>query len=174
MHRPQFSLSFCAVLIAIGSIAYNPINAATKRKVPNGCRQVGVDFNNNLVLFKPVNKEKLQSEEPQTVYLIHNGSPEYSVTMKVEKLDSEPFSPTYKNTIKSTRWAALAVDQQLIQFSCSTAHGESINCGNVLEICQYNNAKFASHNMGTYWIVKNGSRRVAIQGSIRSGILLRW
>lgn len=142
--------------------------AKSGKQFPHGCRTVGYEFQHRLLLLKPV------SETPKitTLYLIHNRS-HYAVSLAVVKLSSQPFSPSYKNTISAGQWGAFALNQSLLQLSCN-ANGFQVDCQNVLELCQYNRAKFAEHNQGTYWIIRDGSRHKAVRGSINNGILLRW
>ena len=158
-------------LFFLGSTFTNNALAAkkkkTKRRFPLGCRPIGYEFKDNLLILKPVsNKERIQ-----TLYLIHNVSHQ-PVYMEIKKLDTQAFSPSYENTINPNSWGAFALNQEVLQLSCST-HGSPLDCWDILELCQYNNAKFAEHNQGTYWIVKSGSRSHAVYGAIHNGILLK-
>ncbi|ACJ18429.1 hypothetical protein [Coxiella burnetii] len=158
-------LFFCLI-----SIWISPSIAAKtgEQHFPSGCRMVGYEFKNNLLLLKPDS----ETEEVSTLYLIHNISPD-AISFAVEKLPTQSFSPSYKNTINPNHWAAFALNQPFLQLKCH-ANEISVNCENVINLCQYNRAKFAEHNQGTYWILKNGTRYQAIRGAIDNGILLRW
>ena len=170
------AFKFCIVTLTAAGRLYTPGGLGanrSRRKFPHGCRVVGFSFNNHRIVLKPANKENLSPDVPQTLYLIHNRSHHIGVQVEVPKSSAEPFSLTYKNTIKANQWAALSVDHSTMVFGCSTRSEGSINCFRRVEICQYNNAKFASHNTGTYWVVNSGVQKTAVYGSIRSGILLR-
>ena len=63
-------------------------------------------------------------------------------------------------------------------FNCiQNDYGEfthEVNCQDVVEVCQYPRAKFASHNQGNYWISTNRSKYGTRNEVIRKGILLKW
>ena len=166
----------CLTLLLLGAVISHSTLAAkktrVKRRFPHGCRDVGYEFKNQLLVLKP------QSEEhPQTIYLIHNLSHGH-LLLQLEKLPQHTFSPHYKNVVRPNQWGAFATDQSIMQFKCSKATrrsaGEQIDCGHVLELCQYTRAKFADNNMGNYWAVVSKTRRGAMNEAIAKGILLRW
>jgi len=190
------AIAFTAgTLLIAGAIGHNNAFAATKkqRRFPHGCRHMGYGYQDGLLILKPIpndsikpkktetlaNKEQQKPIKPeeipvQTLYLLHNLS-SHSIYLRTKKLPDVPFSPTHENTVRPNQWAALAVNQKELQFTCAMAGtGEKIDCTNMFELCQYNRAKFASHNQGTYWVIKSGSRGQAKYGSIRNGILLKW
>lgn len=182
-----------ATFIAGTTFTHTAFAAKKERRFPHGCREMGYGYKDRLLILKPVpndsikpktpqtapNGEQQKSAEPvevpiQTLYLIHNLSGQ-SIYLKTKKLPDVPFSPTYENTIRPNQWAALAINQKELQFTCAAAGtGEQIDCTNMFELCQYNHAKFASHNQGTYWVVQSASQGEAKWGSIRNGILLKW
>lgn len=188
-----------ATLIIAGTVDSDEAFAAAKRqrRFPHGCRHMGYGYKDGLLILKPIpndsikpkktemaaneeeQKPQRKPEKPpevpiQTLYLIHNLSGN-SIHLRTKKLPDVPFSPTHENTIRPNQWAALAVNQKELQFTCAMAGtGEMMDCTNMFELCQYNRAKFAAHNQGTYWVIKSGSRGQAKYGSIRNGILLKW
>lgn len=170
------------------TMTHTAFAAKKKRRFPHGCRHLGYGYKDGLLILKPAPNNSIKPKTPkiaaneqqpqavpiQTLYLIHNLSG-HSIFVKVKKMADQPFSPTHENTIRPNQWAALAVNQKELHFTCAMAGtGEQTECTNLFELCQYNHAKFAQHNQGTYWVVKSSSRAQAKWGSIRSGILLKW
>lgn len=108
----------------------------------------------------------------QTMFLIHNKSMQ-SLEIKSKKFEGQMYKPDNDNVIGPNQWAAFAMDEPEVQFICSN-NGKTINCSNVLEVCEYNHAKFSDSTMGTYWVVKSDTLENAVYGAIHIGILLRW
>lgn len=195
MRLLSIAFTAAALFIAGTTISHGAFAAKEQRRFPHGCRHIGYRYQDGLLILKPVpndstkpkklkmaaneqhlpEKQKPRKVPIQTLYLIHNLSG-HSIYLKAKKLPDVPFSPTHENTIRPNQWAAFAVNQKELQFTCTMAGtgGGQIDCTNTFELCQYNHAKFAQHNQGTYWVVKSASRSQAKWGSIRSGILLKW
>ena len=146
-------------------------HAAKDRKFPHGCRDVGYEYKDGLLVFKPV-----VEDGAQTLFLLHNKS-HYKVHLQLVKLPHKPFAPKYENEIKGNQWGAFATDLPVMQFKCSYDTGydtQQTDCAQLFEICQYTRAKFSQHNGGNYWVINSGTQRNAVYGSIHNGILLRW
>ena len=145
----------------------------SQRRFPRGCRHVGFEFKNDLLILKP-----LSEETPQTLYMFHNTS-NSNIILKLVKQPHEVFSPNYENKIRPYQWAAFAMDKENMQFSCKKSYRNSTDddttdCGGVLEVCQYTRAKFGGSNKGNYWVVSSSPRYSTVRTSIQKGILLRW
>lgn len=163
---------FTSLVLLISSLAFPLSSLARKRLFPHGCRQKGFEFQDGLLLL---NSE--QADNTQTFFLIHNKT-EYKVELKVDKSPNDKFTPSHQNTIRPYQWGAFAMSDPSVNFACylsSSYHGHyRIDCANSVELCQYNNVKFASHNGGTFWVVSSKSLQSTIRHAIKIGIFLKW
>ena len=166
----RFSVLFLSIILFLSTyqVAY-----AKDRKFLPGCEEAGYNFENGKLAFIPVQK----TEENQTVFFIHNVS---SSTLKIKfhKTFRTQLFPVWETTVDADNWAAFATDRDDISFTClSDDYGDfsdEVNCSNVLEICQYENAVFAPHNQGNYWISTNRSKYGTRNEVIKKGVLLKW
>jgi hypothetical protein len=139
----KWSFVFSAFVITIAITSY-------AAKFPRGCQAVGYEFHNGELILTPVRGEP---GPLQTLYFMHNKS--FSrVQLTAKKMLGQTFSPAYPNVIDPDQWGAFAIDQEQLDFVCSNEYrrGRLEDCERLLEICQYPRAKFAEHNMGTYWV----------------------
>ena len=169
LSRHMITASGVLLLAALATPTQNAV--AARSKFPNGCRQKNFHFNANL-LELTTDPNGLQ----QTIYLIHNITHH---DIKLEVTNPSKYQPTYQKIIPYNRWAVLAKDEIPLQMVCTGATtyddiGYSLDCAQVIELCNYNNAKFPEQNLGTYWLDRTGSQRQAMRHAIRKGILLRW
>lgn len=141
-------------------------NKKAPRKFPYGCREVGFTFENNHLLLSMI-----PEGQEQTLYLIHNRAP-FDIAVKADT--TSKFIPTYDKVLSAEQWLTFARDVKEVRFACFSQNGDALDCGETLEVCNYNNVKFPDTNLGTYWITNSGSQSEAIHGSIKKGILLRW
>lgn len=159
----------CAFCLAFSS----QVVSAKKLKFLHGCEEVGFRFDNGRLAFIPVQK----TEENQTVFFIHNVS---NTRLKIEfhKTFRTNLYPVWETTVNSDNWAAFATDRADISFTCLQEdygdYTDEVDCGEVLQVCQYQNAVFASHNQGNYWISSNRSKYGTRNEVIRKGVLLKW
>lgn len=145
-----------------------PVSAAdSQRLYPVGCHDQGFYFSNNQLTC-----ELIDHGQTQTIYLVHNASLEDIIV----ETTPTPYMPSYKKTIPTNHWAAFARDEKKIIFSCKSAvHADTrYACQDVIQLCNYGNAKFPTQNMGTYWLQKTSiDQATMMQSVIKSGILLR-
>ena len=140
-----------------------------KTHFPTGCRDMGFRFEHNQLVL-----HKIPDGLVQTVYLMHNRAP-FPVTLKIDP--PSRFYPDYEKTVKPDAWVAFARDLPEVIFNCQakeTHSDEVIDCSEVIEICNYNNAKFPDSNFGTYWITNSKNQSDTINSVIKKGVLLRW
>lgn len=133
-----------------------------------GCDGIGSRFEDNLLVLEPN-----ASVSKQTVYFIHNksSSPLNILLMKDIK---QPYL-SYKNQIGSQEWGVFATDEQSLNFACQvTGKNNTVNCQNVVELCQYVDIKFPQGNNGNYWAVTSSPLITARKEIVKQGILLRW
>lgn len=135
---------------------------------PKGCEASGYGYNEQYLVLNQYGE--------QTYFLIQNRS-HTSIELEHQETRDVFMSPTMKAKIDADHWAAFASDVANSYFKCFSRTGDSttpVNCSDVIEICQYPRVKFATSNMGNYWVSTNKSRAQVIQDSVDKGILLRW
>lgn len=135
---------------------------------PRGCEVTGFSFNDNHLI--------LNESGEQSFYLIQNHANQQIEIERVIEQDAF-MSPKLTTRFDPLRFAAFASDIQNLHFQCFTqtaGQRSVINCGDVLDVCQYPRAKFPLSNMGNYWISTNKSREQVIKDATDKGIYLRW
>ena len=136
---------------------------------PKGCEVTGFGYSQKFLI--------LNETGDQSYYLIQNHS---NKQIEMEHFEKEPdvfMSPKLQSKIGPSRWAAFASDVSNTYFSCFTYEGGekvTIQCSDVLEVCQYPRVKFALSNMGNYWVSTNKYQSQVIKDSIKKGKFLRW
>lgn len=154
------------------SIILNAKSLHDRRFLP-GCTEVGHEFISNNLAIKPIFK----TVENQGIFFIHNIS-SFSLNIKLTPTKATAQYPAWQRTIDPDNWGAFATDKDFINLSCyqydDLDSDRTVNCQEVLEVCQYVNAEFGRQNQGNYWVADNLSRIDARDHVIRSGILLRW
>ncbi|MBA2656873.1 MAG: enhanced entry protein EnhB [Tatlockia sp.] len=136
--------------------------------LPHGCEVTGFSYNNNNLIVNETGN--------QSFYLIQNRS---KVPIILERFETQEvfMSPPLTAKLDPLNWAAFASDISNLHFQCAIKEGEvnkKIDCGEVLEVCQYPRVKFALANMGNYWVSMNKAQDLVINESANKGILLRW
>ena len=145
------------------------INLAIATPFPRGCEVTGYEFNKNYLL--------LNEQGDQTFYLIQNRSNQIIELEHYETRQNVFMSPKLEAKLDSSNWAAFASDVQNLYFKCYTyeeATRVSMNCRDVLDVCQYPRVKFALSNMGNYWVSTNKAQSQVIKDAVSKGILLKW
>ncbi|MDQ2994471.1 MAG: hypothetical protein M3R00_05945 [Pseudomonadota bacterium] len=142
------------------------------QRFPSGCYQKGYSFNYNVLQFDVGEKDIMQS-----MYFVHNLSKQ-TVNLYQMRTGEEPFVVHINNSITAKRWAVFATDEKLSRFICTipsnkSTYGKIINCGDVLDVCQYSNVVFAPNGHGNYWAVTNLGMRAAQSSVIQQGTLLK-
>lgn len=140
----------------------------TQSIYPRGCEVSGFGFNQNYLV--------LNDKGEQTFYLIQNHT--NTILELVHEETRDVFmSPTMRAKIAPHNWAAFASDVMNTHFKCLTPVGDTttlVNCSDVIDVCQYPRVKFATSNMGNYWVSTNKAQRQIINDAAGKGILLRW
>ena len=144
------------------------ITVTVASSFPHGCEVSGFGYSeNNLIL---------NDRNDQTFYLIQNRS---NKAIELEHIETRDIfmSPKLHSKLDPLQWSAFASDVENVHFKCFTQEGDNItivNCGEVLEVCQYPRVKFALSNMGNYWVSTNKDQGQVIKDAVTKGILLRW
>ncbi|WED44407.1 enhanced entry protein EnhB [Legionella cardiaca] len=153
--------------VAMITVSLNSV-AATPTPFPHGCEVSGFGFGQNHLI---VNDNGLQS-----FYLIQNRSNQPIELQRIET--REVFmSPSLNVKLDPLNWAAFASDIENLHFQCFIKENETIktlDCRDVLDVCQYPRVKFALSNMGNYWVSTNKGQNEVITDATKKGIYLRW
>ena len=151
--------------LLLTSLFVNPLSAST---FPRGCEVRGFGFQQNFLI--------LNDKGQQAFYMVQNRS---NKAIELEHVETKDvfMSPKLHSKLDAGQWAAFASDIQDLYFKCYIQNGEdtmTLNCNEVLDICQYPRAKFALSNMGNYWVSTNKSQLQVIKDAAAKGIYLRW
>ncbi len=155
--------------VIICSIFINQAYAKQSKFFPRGCEVKGFGYSGEYLILNETGE--------QTFYLIQNSSKKQ---LELEHYETTPdvfMSPKLECKLSPNRWSAFASDVKNMYFKCSTyENGQKVptQCSEVLEICQYPRVKFASSNMGNYWVSTNKPQNQVVRDSINKGIFLRW
>ncbi|OGV28928.1 MAG: enhanced entry protein EnhB [Legionellales bacterium RIFCSPHIGHO2_12_FULL_35_11] len=136
---------------------------------PKGCEVTGFGFSNDFLVLNETGN--------QSYFLIQNRS---NKKIEFEHYDTTPdvfMSPKLESKLLPGNWSAFASDIDNTYFNCFTYENNervTINCSEILDVCQYPRVKFALSNMGTYWVSTNKPQSQVIRDSIKKGIFLHW
>ncbi|ASQ45981.1 hypothetical protein clem_07130 [Legionella clemsonensis] len=165
-------MSFCRammpaimVIIYLGK-AFGAVSAPTP--FPHGCEVRGFGFSDHHLILNETGE--------QSFYLIQNRS---SKPIELQRIETREvfMSPSLTAKLDPLNWAAFASDVENLHFQCFVKEEETIktlDCRDVLEVCQYPRVKFALSNMGNYWVSTNKSQNEVITDATKKGIYLRW
>lgn len=159
---------FIALLLSYG------VGLALVKHFPSGCRQVGFTFERNKLILSSI-----PEQQTETLYLLHNIT-SHDILLKVPTVSR--YIPNHKKTIPSDHWAMFSRKDNEIDFTCHSAttgdydtYGFAYPCRDMVEVCNYNHAKFPPQNIGTYWLQFTSlNQRQVMRVAIKKGILLRW
>lgn len=144
----------------------------SKIRSPLGCKDVGYQYQLNIVNIQPADVGDRQS-----LYFVYNKL-NSSINL-YQMLKSNSTRSTYLNhTILPHSWAVLATGEKELKYICTvngskSSYGKIINCSKGLKICEYARVKFGLNNKGNYWLVKSASRGRAVGDVVRYGIIPR-
>lgn len=159
---------FYRPLIKLLSLLCFVTTTANAAVFPRGCEVSDFGFQDSHLI--------LNEHGNQALYLIQNHSDKAIDLEHVETKDLF-MSPKLHSKLDPLNWAAFASDTSNFHFKCFI-QGEDItttvNCADVLDVCQYPRVKFALSNMGTYWISTNKEQNQVIKDAAAKGIYLRW
>lgn len=143
------------------------VHSLSAESFPPGCKVVGFRYENNYL--------HLNEDGKQTLYLIQNRA---DSTIEIERSDSGNvfMSPPLHISMSPLNWSAFSSDEK-VHFKCYKRIMDDIipiDCGAVLDVCQYPRVRFAVSNMGNYWIASDKTQQAVIQEATRKGIYLKW
>lgn len=136
---------------------------------PRGCEATGFAFQNQYLI--------LNDDSRQTLFLIQNAG---NINISLEHIETRPdvfMSPKLESKLNLNQWSAFSSDISNFYFKCMQGEGETatqVNCGSVLNVCQYPRAQFPLSNKGNYWISTNKELSQVIKESASKGIYLKW
>ncbi len=174
-----------STLVAVALMSSSALAAKKETKL-RGCRDIGHSYVHGALSLQP----GYQEERKQSIYFIQNTSP-YTVKMERDRTGkSKKIRPSFQNTIKPNQFGVLAMSMDNLKLSCAHksnyAHGygdaygaststrDSVNCANVLKVCEYNRARLSPNAHGTYWMIHSAPKNVAkYKANRKHGTLLR-
>lgn len=161
-------MSSVAKVIFITMFGLFYLNIAQSSDFPRGCEVRGYGYHENYLI--------LNDKGEQAFYLIQNHSHQ---PVEIEHHETKDLfmSPKLHSKLDPLQWSAFASDVQDLYFKCYIQDGETtktLNCSDVLDVCQYPRVKFALSNMGNYWVSTNKELKQVIKEAVAKGILLRW
>src|SRR3990167_5390503 len=143
-------------LIALGATCLLTLNTAYSEVFPRGCEVTGFAYEEGHLIINETGK--------QLFYLIKNHS---ALPIKLQRVETRDvfMSPPLTAQLEPSNWAAFASDVADFHFECLNTGNDAvttIDCREVLEICEYPRVKFALSNMGNYWVSVNKSQQQII------------
>ena len=162
-------MSLCTRLTTMLTLSILSTALSAAGIFPRGCEVSGFGFQDPHVLLNDTGN--------QTLYFIQNRS---NIPIELEHVEVQDvfMSPKLQAKLGPLQWAAFASDRSNTHFKCFTRTEEDVitplNCGEVLDICQYPRVKFALSNMGSYWVSTNKPQAQVIKDATTKGIYLKW
>lgn len=169
-------MSFCKTIISLVmiTISFSKVyaSASAPTPFPHGCEVSGFGFNDSHLI--------VNDNGQQSFYLIQNRS---SQPVELQRIESREvfMTPALTAKLDPLNWAAFASDIENLHFQCFVRVTEdeketlqTLDCRDVLDVCQYPRVKFALSNMGNYWVSTNKTQSDVITEATKKGIYLRW
>src|SRR3990167_9494479 len=162
-------MSYRCFLSILGFTLLFLSNSACTESFPRGCEVTGFGYNDGHLIINETGK--------QSFFLIRNHS---ALPIKMQRVETRNvfMSPPLTAQLEPSNWAAFASDVRNFHFECLTTENETIttiDCRDVLEICEYPRVKFALSNMGNYWVsVNKPEQQQVIKDAVGKGIYLKW
>jgi hypothetical protein len=160
------------LFIASGNIAATtaPIEEKDNNKNPLGCRNVGYQFDMKTVHLLPT-----EFGHKQSMYFLFNKLGQ-KVTLYQMRDEDSSRSMYLNHVINAGQWAVLSTSEPKVKYICTVPdnklpHGQIVDCGESLKVCEYTNVKFGMNNRGNYWLVNSNTRGGALQEVLRYGII---
>ena len=142
-----------------------------KPRFPMGCFPVGYKFKYHTLTVTPTAKY-----HPQTIFLVHNLAG-FPVHIRQIHTGDKPYVIHINTTIKPRFWSVLATDEKKLKFICTVNKKgikleQIIDCGKVLELCEFPNTRFGDNHRGNYWIHQRSTGNSAKRATKYHGVLL--
>lgn len=168
-----FSIIFAGSNLSLAESAEKYENEfKSKIKSPLGCKDVGYQFQLNVVNILPEG-----AGDRQSLYFFYNKL-NSSINLN-QILNNSSTRSTYLNqVILPNSWAVLATGEEEVKYICTvnspnSKYGKVVDCSQSLKICEYARVKFGLNNRGNYWLVKSAARGRAVGDVVRYGIIPR-
>lgn len=164
----KISNKLTAGLAVLGFITLTTSTNILAQSFPRGCEPNGFTYSGNYLI--------LNLDARQTFFLIQNKT-NATIHLQRHETRDEFMSPKLEVNLAANAWSAFASDEPNFNFQCFTksdTNTNSINCNDVLDVCQYPRARFALSNMGNYWVSTNKSQNLVIKEAVAKGIYLKW
>lgn len=141
-------------------------------KNPLGCRDLGYQFELNVLNLLPVD-----AGERQSLFFIYNRRAQ-SVNLHQMLKDESTRSLYLNHTIRPHQWAVLSTSEKTLKYICAVddaklSDGKVVDCSESLKVCEYARVKYGLNNKGNYWFVDSSSKNSAVQTVLHYGIIPR-
>lgn len=157
------------LLGSLSSYAYATEPVEDNRN-PQGCRDIGYEFNLNSLHLLSKNAGLTQS-----MYFLYNTSRQ-KLTLYQMRGEESSRSTYLNHEIGAGEWAVLSTTDIKMKFVCTipesaSRYGKIVNCSDNLRVCEYTNVKYGMNNRGNYWLVNSTTKNGAIREVVRYGII---
>lgn len=169
----DYKKTFVACLL-MGSVCLIPLSGHTEEKEdtrnPIGCRDIGYTFDLKTLTLLPYDDGTGNS-----LYFIRNKLTKPVTLFQMRDEDSAR-SVYFNHKIDGNYWSVLASSEKKMKYICTVEEGKSpfgkiVDCGESLQVCEYNHVKFGLNNRGNYWLANSRTKNDAVRAVVRYGII---
>lgn len=165
------------MLIVLCILNITRVDAAAKvekedDKSPLGCRDIGYQFDLNILTLLPE-----EAGERQSLYFIYN---KLTTAVNVYQMlkDDSTRSMYLNHAIRPKQWAVLSTSESKLKYICTVddpklSYGKIVDCGESLKVCEYARVKYGMNNKGNYWVVNSNTKGGAVREVLNYGIIPR-
>lgn len=138
---------------------------------PLGCRNIGFQYDMNVLKLKPVTYD-----EKQSLYFVFNKSlrPVHLYQMLSEQSGTRTIP--LNHSIGARQWSALATSDDEMKYICTideanSKYGKIVSCKDNVRVCEYARVRFGLNNRGNFWFVGSNTRGGAVSQVVHYGII---
>lgn len=159
------------LLLGVEATSFANNHASDEVKSPLGCRDVGYQYDLNVLQILP-----RSTGDDQSLYFMFNKTDKAINLYQMRQ--SESSQSVYLNhVIQPHRWAVLSSSERM-KYICTMddrkqSHGRIVDCAESIKVCEYARVKYGMNNRGNYWLVNSNSRNGAVHQVVYYGIIPR-
>lgn len=160
----------CTVYGISSATGDNDMDSDKDTHNPLGCRDMGYRFE-----LKTLQLTAAQIGDRQSLYFILNklNQPVNFYQMR----DTQGSRDLYLNhVLHPQQWGVLSMGEKNLHYICTVndaayRYGRIVDCGESLQVCEYNNVVYGMNNRGNYWLVNSNSKNAALREVVRYGMI---